>query len=297
MHAIARLRSNPQHYVPLFEQDPVAFLHEEARVDPPVTSFTSVLRKDTLVELGPSMGSRIFEKETPFQVILSTANMDPTVFGGPHHSKSHAKHFDPTRENMDHILSWNGKLKDVQAGIAPRGCPGYRLSMALSRALVQTFLPSESQPPSIVDIDSRIYYSHPPTDPNIAARKHDGVKLPSNLAHSRDHFVNLLPPPDPFVPSFFDKIGYTLWLISTVMTVGYLWGRQPSGSLGAVSFRFLHYLLAQACVALGFLLELDWFQIQSQIFAGFAYSTIVYNLTFPFHYLTLAFYMFQFLCS
>ena len=45
-HALRRLHSNPRTYLPLWEKDPVAFLHEEARVDPPVTSVTAVLGGD-----------------------------------------------------------------------------------------------------------------------------------------------------------------------------------------------------------------------------------------------------------
>ena len=80
-HALRRLQSNPRTYLPLWEGDPAAFLHEEARVDPPVTSVTAVLGNDTEVHI-VDQGITHFEKGTPYQLSISTANTDTNTFGG-----------------------------------------------------------------------------------------------------------------------------------------------------------------------------------------------------------------------
>lgn len=129
INALHRIRSDPDAYLPLFNNDPVGFLHEEARVNPPVTSVTSILSEDSNITLA-KVGSVFFPKDTPFQVAISTANTDLHIFGGKFHSYKHATSFIPSR-NHDDILSWNGKLKDVKKFQAPRGCPGYKLSMLL----------------------------------------------------------------------------------------------------------------------------------------------------------------------
>lgn len=73
--ALARLRSDPAVYRPLFDADPIAFLHEEARVDPPVTSITALVGRDgASVQLGPSgaaAGVAHFAPGTPFQVSIA----------------------------------------------------------------------------------------------------------------------------------------------------------------------------------------------------------------------------------
>ena len=46
-------------------------------------------------------------------MVISTANVDPHVFGGQHNSKLYAQSFDPSRDHSD-SLSWNGRLADVK---------------------------------------------------------------------------------------------------------------------------------------------------------------------------------------
>lgn len=272
-HALHRLDSHPAYYVPLYQQDPTAFLHEEARVDPPVTSVTAVLTDATSVEIGPRLGRRTFDAGTSFQVAISTANKDPIVFGGAHHSRAFAAKFDPHRDNSGESLSWNGRLEDVQAGTAPRGCPGYRLSMALANSLVSMFAPSAATPPAAVSPESQIAQSTPPTD-QVVAKRNAGNTLRSLVEdeHSADFHVTLIQP-ETWAPNSFDKLAFGLWLAACLMSCGYLWSnRHPlTGELGNATLAFLFHMVAQATFALGFLLQWEWLQVQGSLNSACAF--------------------------
>ena len=58
-------------------------------------------------------GKLPFKKGSPYQMVISTANVDPHVFGGQDNSESYAQSFDPARDHSD-SLSWNGRLADVK---------------------------------------------------------------------------------------------------------------------------------------------------------------------------------------
>jgi len=160
-HAITRIKSDPSYYWPLFQSNPVAFLHEEARVDPPVTSVTAVLTSNLTTNVGPNLGQSFFPSGTPHQLALYTANVDPEAFGGKFHGKSRAMEFDPSRRDIGQSVSWNGILDDVKEFKAPRGCPGYRLSMLLAKNIVNTFAPRASSISVPVDADSGAAHSVP----------------------------------------------------------------------------------------------------------------------------------------
>ena len=70
---------------------------------------------------------------------IVTANYDPSVFKDPWK-------FDPTRKNLDKVLSWNGPVGSVGMGIAatPRGCPGHSISLAVAEQVVERFRPKDS---------------------------------------------------------------------------------------------------------------------------------------------------------
>eukprot|EP00938_MAST-03A_sp_MAST-3A-sp1_P003683 g3683.t1 len=72
---------------------------------------------------------------------IATANRDVGIFGGKSQDRSYADKFDPTRENLDRILSWNGVESEVAKHNAPRGCPGHDLSQALTKDVVGHVLP------------------------------------------------------------------------------------------------------------------------------------------------------------
>lgn len=148
-----RIQSNPELYVTMFLEDPKAFMVEQARLDPPVTSVTSVFEEETTVHVGfgevDPLGSRVsggseitYPKGAPIQLAISTANRDASVFGATAHL------FDPKRANLSLALSWNGINSDVAQGLAPRGCPGRSLSLHIAHAVVRHFLPAVNAPPS-----------------------------------------------------------------------------------------------------------------------------------------------------
>lgn len=256
-HALARIRSDPAHYVPLFFLDPAAFLHEEARVDPPVTSVTSVFSENIILSIGPA-SQRIdvsLGVGTPYQNVISTANVDPTVFGGAFHSKRVAHSFDPSRPNQHEMLSWNGRLGDVQKGKAPRGCPGYRLSMAIAQSLVSKFSPSATQIPQALDPETTAAAA---SLENVAPIK-QGAKVDS---------------PSSFF--FLDAAGFSFWLACCVCATGYLLGR----GTGACSARYIQYLFAQVLVSLGFIWSYDWLYLQGMAMAAVAYALIFLTTTF-----------------
>lgn len=140
-HAIRRIRSDPGRFVEMYESDPDAFLLEHARLDPPVTSYSSILTHTVDIDVWP-FGKVHVKTGTPAQMTLTPGNRDAIVFGGPKKSRAYADTFDHTRENLDLILSWNGVFKDV--GLeksAPRGCPGVDLSRAVAREVIELVLP------------------------------------------------------------------------------------------------------------------------------------------------------------
>ena len=246
-HALTRIRSDPRNYVPLFMKNPVNFLHEEARVDPPVTSVTSVLDDDTVVNIA-NTGSTSFAKGTPFQTVISTANVDPNVFGGHHHSRELARMFHPDRENLDEILSWNGRLGDVKDFKAPRGCPGYRLSMAIANALVDKFKPAINAIPIPLDAESTAARAELP---NI----HPILKYRSSNKARRN---------------IFDITGFLVWMFIPLICVGYIIGKTP----GTCTSRYIMYLLSQSVVAGSYLFENSFIFLLSQATAAVAYMLI-----------------------
>lgn len=120
-------------YLPIWHANPHRFLLESARVDPPVTSVTAVLPDQRTFGvasgwLGTGAKSITVPPGTTAQLAISSANRDPAVFGGAARSVRRAREFDPlgrSDEELSKILSWNGVQGAVEAGTAPRGCPGY----------------------------------------------------------------------------------------------------------------------------------------------------------------------------
>ena len=52
-HTISRIRSDPDRYIPMYEHDPQSFILEQARIDPPVTSYSSLTRAVTDLYIWP----------------------------------------------------------------------------------------------------------------------------------------------------------------------------------------------------------------------------------------------------
>merc|ERR1712146_457734 len=81
---------------------------------------------------------------------IPSANKDVMLFGGPNYSEEYAWEFDPTRENLDKIFTWNGLLDDIErgwapvpgtAGHSPRACPGAIFAIQMVEKVVDYFLP------------------------------------------------------------------------------------------------------------------------------------------------------------
>jgi len=84
---------------PLWEHNSESFLLEQARLDPPVTSVTSVSKDKVLFSY--SGMTFMLPPGTPIQLFISEANRDHNIFENP-------RYFDPTRSTHNQILSWNG---------------------------------------------------------------------------------------------------------------------------------------------------------------------------------------------
>lgn len=140
---VQRIRGAPHVYAPLYKRDPYAFLMEQARVDPPVTSVTMVAARDTHLRIGRSQTrDAVLPKGATVQIILSEANRDAAVFGGPSRSQHYADTFHPSRGKDQHmkIFSWNGEEAAVRAKLAPRGCLGHDLSLSVAKQIVDAYV-------------------------------------------------------------------------------------------------------------------------------------------------------------
>eukprot|EP00658_Telonema_sp_P-2_P037767 TRINITY_DN2714_c0_g1_i3.p1 TRINITY_DN2714_c0_g1~~TRINITY_DN2714_c0_g1_i3.p1 ORF type:complete len:386 (+),score=94.70 TRINITY_DN2714_c0_g1_i3:53-1210(+) len=134
--SVARLRSDPALYVPMFKKNPQNFIVEQARIDPPVTSYNSLLQETVDATI---MGKPMkLLKGTNKQNFIATANRDPAVF-------ENGDIFNPDRANLDKVLSWNGPEDLVGLGKAPRGCPGHDIAQVVAKQVIRHFLPTQSK--------------------------------------------------------------------------------------------------------------------------------------------------------
>ena len=84
---IERIRTDALYQVPLWNADRESYLLESARVDPPVTSVTAVLGEERTFDVasgtaGTGSVKVTLEKGSTMQLVISSANTDPDVFGG-----------------------------------------------------------------------------------------------------------------------------------------------------------------------------------------------------------------------
>jgi len=116
-------------YVEAYNEDPIAFVKEVARLDPPVTSANNLTQEALKIETKCSCccGGKVnVPVGTGNQYLMSIANRDESKFPTP-------LEFNPFRDNNDDILSWNGKfpfLEEVQDGgrskaYDPMGAPTF----------------------------------------------------------------------------------------------------------------------------------------------------------------------------
>jgi len=116
-----------------YKADPEAYIKESGRVNPPVTSATSVLTEDTTVEM---VGEEVtLPKGMLRQYTLSMANRDAGVFEQP-------DVFNPQRPNLSKAFTWNGAFGMTNEEDYLRICPGRNLSVSVCKAIIDRALVS-----------------------------------------------------------------------------------------------------------------------------------------------------------
>ena len=114
--------------VEAFKSDPISYIKEACRIDPPVTSATQVCKEAKVVKFKGR--NYTLPENTLNQYTLSMANRDPTVFPNP-------DVFDPSRKELNMALTWNGAFGTPgEEKVYPRICPGRYLSLDVTVALI-----------------------------------------------------------------------------------------------------------------------------------------------------------------
>jgi len=116
------------------ERNPMAYIKEACRLNPPVTSATQALKEAATIDLAGRSVS--LPRGTLNAYAIGLANRDETVFEQP-------QLFNPERHDLDKALTWNGVMStsgnDEQ--IYPRLCPGRFLSQEIALSIVRHVLP------------------------------------------------------------------------------------------------------------------------------------------------------------
>ncbi|CAE7727193.1 PRKAA1 [Symbiodinium pilosum] len=114
--------------VAAYKQNPVKYIKEACRIDPPVTSCTRV--DPTERELKFLGIPYKMQANTLNQYVISMANRDTKIFENP-------SVFDPTRKELDMALTWNGAFGTAnEETVYPRICPGRFLALDVVQAIV-----------------------------------------------------------------------------------------------------------------------------------------------------------------
>merc|ERR1712007_269482 len=104
-------------YVEAYNEDPIAFLKEVARLDPPVTSANSLTQKDLTIEMPGCLGGKVdIPVNSGNQYLISLAVRDEARFQNP-------KEFNPYRANIDDVLSWNATFPFPEENQGPKYDP------------------------------------------------------------------------------------------------------------------------------------------------------------------------------
>jgi len=125
----------PEKMIAAYKASPIKYIKEACRIDPPVTSCTSVSTADTDVTF---VGRPYTMKAgTLHNYVISMANRDTSVFSEP-------DVFDPTRKELDLALTWNGAFGTPnEETVYPRICPGRYLALDVATAIVSHILQHE----------------------------------------------------------------------------------------------------------------------------------------------------------
>lgn len=141
------VKFEPERLIGAFLNDPEATVLESARLYPPVAGYNPFkIREDKTYKL--KTGHTVTQKAGDFGVLINNqAHHDPTVFGGGKNDGEYAKKFDPTRPNLDRVLTWGNELRDIRkcptsAGCdaAPRPCPGTHLALRVAKSTLSYFI-------------------------------------------------------------------------------------------------------------------------------------------------------------
>lgn len=133
--AMLSIIHNDEALVSVFWNDPKSFVLEAARLYPAVAGLGAVQHESSLMTLGNGRKYQV-NKGDFFYNWNAGANVDPNVFGGADKSKERALEFDPKRENVDRMMTFNGEFGKILkcnttagcADTAARPCPGTRLA-------------------------------------------------------------------------------------------------------------------------------------------------------------------------
>jgi len=121
-----------------YKKDNRAYLKECCRIDPPVTSATSVLKENQDIILNGVW--KEFQAGTLRQYTLSLANRDEKTFEQP-------KVFNPLRTDLNQALTWNGAYGTPgDEKNYPRICPGRYLSLDVATAIFDLVVNNEPVP-------------------------------------------------------------------------------------------------------------------------------------------------------
>jgi len=112
-----------KHLAELFWKGPRSFVIESARLYPAVAGMALLANEDRTLTFGNGRKHEL-KKGDFVQNWNAAANVDPTVFGGPGKSEAYARKFDPSRENLERMMTWNGELGEILACKTTVGCPG-----------------------------------------------------------------------------------------------------------------------------------------------------------------------------
>jgi len=147
--AILKIKRDSKALVPLFKQDPEAFVIEMLRHTLGASGMNPFAVPETKsYVLGT--GRKFTETVGMYGTIaIWGANADPEVFGGPSKDLSHAKEFIPGRENADRVLSFAAELRDIRqcpnmtgCEVAPRFCLGAELALKVIEDVLSLVLES-----------------------------------------------------------------------------------------------------------------------------------------------------------
>jgi len=148
LRVMLQMRKDLKHWVPVYKQNPDAFIKESARLygggGGGISAFVVPETKTY------TLGSGHVITEHAGQLAPATtnlANRDPLVFGRHKEDFEYAAQFVPLRKNADKMISFLAELGDIRkcrnvtgCPEAPRFCPGVEVVQRVTRQIVDFFV-------------------------------------------------------------------------------------------------------------------------------------------------------------